>query len=172
MVMKSTPINMLLAAVDESFDGRAWHGPTLRGSLRGVTEQTAAWRPAPDRHSIWELVVHAAYWKYAVRARLTGAKRGSFALDGSNWFARPISGRRWADDVRLLGDEHRLLRRAIASLPVRALDRRLRGKRDTAAYMLRGIAAHDVYHAGQIQLLKRLMKSAQNGSEPGSLPRP
>ena len=160
---KSTPINLLLAALDESFHGRAWHGPTLRGSLRGVTERAAAWRPAPNRHSIWEIVVHAAYWKYAVRARLTGVKRGSFALDGSNWFARPISSRRWADDIRLLGDEHRLLRQAIASLPVRALDRRLPGRRDTAAYMLRGIAAHDVYHAGQIQLLKRLMKSAQNG---------
>jgi DinB superfamily len=79
----------VLAALDEAFDKRSWHGTNLRGSLRGMSRTTARWRPAPDRHNIWELVVHAAYWKYAVRRRLTGEKRGSFPLERSNWWVRP-----------------------------------------------------------------------------------
>ena len=77
---------LLLDLVDEAFDRAAWHGPTLRGALRGVTAKQAAWRPARGRHNIRELALHAAYWKYAVRRRLTGEARGSFSLAGSNWF--------------------------------------------------------------------------------------
>src|SRR5512142_143685 len=85
----SQEIRLLLRAIDEGFDHAAWHGPNLKGSLRGVTAAQAAWRPAPGRHNIWEIVVHAAYWKYAVRRRLTGDERGSFPEKGSNWFERP-----------------------------------------------------------------------------------
>ena len=72
--------DVLLRILDEAFDQRSWHGTNLRGSIRGLTPDAAAWRPAPGRHNIWELVVHAAYWKYAVRRRLLGEKRGSFPL--------------------------------------------------------------------------------------------
>jgi hypothetical protein len=150
-------IAQLLKLVDEAFDHAAWHGPTLRGALRGVTAAQAAWRPARGRHNIREVALHAAYWKYAVRRRLTGAKRGSFALEGSNWF-EALPSRTWNDDVRLLVDEHRLLRAAIAEYPVRGLDKPVDAKKQTAAFTIRGIAAHDLYHAGQIQLLKRLQR--------------
>jgi hypothetical protein len=157
-----SPLTLLLSSIDEAFDRGAWHGPTLFGSIRGVTARQAAWRPAPRRHNIWEVTVHAAYWKYAVRRRLAGEKRGSFALKGSNWFLRPVgklgagNQRAWEEDVRLLIDQHRKLRAAIAEVPVRALERPLQGSLHTAVYTIRGIAAHDLYHAGQIQLLKRL----------------
>jgi len=159
--MMHAPIRLLLDLVDEAFDRKAWHGTTLLGSIRGVSVDAAAWRPAPRRHNIWELTVHAGYWKYAVRRLLAGEKRGSFALKGSNWFIRPATGahrdeQAWAADVRLLIAEHRLLRETIAALPARALEQRLKGKRYTAAFTIRGIAAHDLYHAGQIQLIKRL----------------
>ena len=150
-------IALLLDLVDEAFDGAAWHGPTLRGSLRGVTSAQASWRPAPTRHSIRELTVHAAYWKYAVRRRLMGATRGSFPLPGSNWFETP-PGRSWKDDVRLLNDEHRQLRAAIAAYPAGKLPKAIDAKKQTAAFSIRGIAAHDLYHAGQIQLLKKLQR--------------
>jgi len=148
-------IALLLDLIDEAFDHAAWHGPTLRGALRGVTARQAAWRPARGRHTIRELTIHAAYWKYAVRRRLTGEARGSFALAGSNWFDADAS-RAWKDDVRLLVSEHRQLREAIAAYPASALDKRIDEKRQTAVFNIRGIAAHDLYHAGQIQLLKRL----------------
>jgi hypothetical protein len=117
--------------------------------LRGVTVEQALWRPAPGRHNIWELTVHCAYWKYAVRRRLAGDRRGSFARPGSNWFPLPPPTRQnWRADLQLLADEHRALRHAVEALPPR-LDRR-------AVRLIRGVAYHDVYHAGQIQLLKKL----------------
>jgi hypothetical protein len=152
-------VETLLALVDEAFDHPSWHGTNLRGSIRGVDVRTAARRARPGRHNVWELVVHAAYWKYAVRRRLTGEKRGSFALQGSNWFVRPEEGsdeRAWRADVRLLLREHELLRAVIATLRDSELERRTGGRRWTRAALIRGIASHDLYHAGQIQLLKRL----------------
>jgi len=151
-------IALLLDLVDEAFDRAAWHGPTLRGSLRGVTEAQASWRPGRGRHNIRELAVHAAYWKYAVRRRLMGTTRGSFALPGSNWFEVPPN-RSWRDDLRLLADEHRHLRAAIAAYPASRLWKPIDRKKQTAAFTIRGIAAHDLYHAGQIQLLKRLQRA-------------
>src|SRR5262249_48741890 len=71
--------DLLLRILDEAYERKAWHGTNLRGSLRGVSSDTAAWRPARGRHNIREIAVHCAYWKYTVRRRLTGEKRGSFA---------------------------------------------------------------------------------------------
>jgi len=151
-------VALLLRVLDEAFDRKAWHGPNLRGTIRGLDARRACWRPGPTRHSIWELVVHAAYWKYAVRRRLTGDKRGSFALAGSNWFSRPGQPQEdaWRRDVALLGEEHRQLREVVARLRDADLPRAAAGSRHANATLVYGVAAHDVYHAGQIQLLKRL----------------
>ncbi len=155
---KSGMIAVLLHLIDEAYDRQAWHGPNLRGSIRGTTAQEAAWRPGPRRHSAWEVVVHAAYWKYIVWRRLTGAKRGSFPVQGSNWFPRPdaVAGRSWREDIALLEDEHRRLRSAIAGLRDSDLMKKPPGSTATRLRLVAGIAAHDIYHAGQIQLLKRL----------------
>jgi len=151
-------IELLLRILDEAYERQSWHGPNLRGSLRGVTADKAAWRPAPDAHNIWELALHAAYWKYAVRRRLRGDKRASFPLRGSNWFPRPetVTESAWRDDLQLLKDEHLKLREAIAGLAPELLDQPAPGGKIKYARLIYGIAAHDIYHAGQIQLLKRL----------------
>lgn len=156
-------IALLLRMLDESYEKSAWQGPNLRGALRGVGAAQAAWRPAPARHSIWELVLHAAYWKYTVRRLLTGEKRGGFPEKGSNWFARPVSPteRAWKADLALLDGEHRKLRAAVAATPVSALRRKPRGSKRTADTLVYGVASHDVYHTGQIQLLKRLWKDRE-----------
>ena len=150
---------LLLQAIDQAYDRPSWHGTNLRGSIRGITPTDAVWRPASGRHNIHELVVHAAYWKYAVLRRLTGQKRGSFPLQGSNWFARDHpDAAQWRTDVQLLDRMHRDLRAAVAALPDHQLDRAPAGKKTTNLWLITGIAAHDLYHAGQIQLLKRLRR--------------
>ena len=156
-----TAKDMLLITIDQAYNKQSWHGTNLRGSIRGVSPDLAAWRPAPGRHNIWELVVHAAYWKYAVLRRLTGQKRGSFALEGSNFFTRPIENteRAWRADLKLLDDMHRDLRAAIAALPIAKVEAIEPGRKTTNAWLITGIAAHDLYHAGQIQLIKRLASS-------------
>ena len=150
---------LLLQLLDEAYDRQSWHGPNLRGSLRGVTAIQADWRPARGRHSIRDIAVHAAYWKYAVRRRLNGEARGGFELKGSNWFA-PDPARSWQADLALLAREHVALRAAIEALPEARLNRPVRQDGRPTSFLVRGIAAHDLYHAGQIQLLKRLQRSS------------
>jgi len=148
----------LLNAIDQAYDKASWHGTNLRGSLRKLTLAELCRRPRPGRHNIWEIVVHAAYWKYAVWRRIAGEKRGSFVEKGSNWFARPVrkTEAAWKADLRLLQAMHDSMREAIAGVTPRDLNRKSRGSRHTNAFMITGVAAHDLYHAGQIQLLKRL----------------
>jgi hypothetical protein len=144
----------LLTLLDEAFDKRSWHGPNLRGAIRGVTAKEAAWRPRPGAHNIWEFALHAAYWKYVVRRKLTGEKRGSFVLPGSNFFARPVelSEPAWKKDVEILLEAHQDLRRTVSHMEP--------GRPEKMLHMIRGAASHDVYHAGQIRLLRRLMPTA------------
>lgn len=146
---------LALALLEEGYQKKTWHGPNLKQSIKGVTAKQAAWRPAPGRHNIWEVMLHAAYWKYAVRRRIEGGKRGSFVLKGSNFFARPEKGEgneaAWSADKKLLEHEHRALLATVAKL--------LRTPRATKFLpQLYGLAYHDVYHAGQIRLLRRLME--------------
>ena len=146
--------DLVLVLLDEGYSRKTWHGPNLRQSLKGVSAWQAAWRPAPGRHNIWELALHSAYWKYAVRRRIEGGKRGSFILKGSNFFPRPEKGKTteaaWRADLALLGREHKALEGAI-----RRVLKTPRAKKLLPS--LYGIAFHDIYHAGQIRLLRRLM---------------
>jgi DinB family protein len=158
--MPHPEVNVLLSLIDQAFDHKSWHGTNLKGSIRGLNSEVASWRPSPGRHNIWELVVHAAYWKYVVRRRLIGEKRGSFPLKGSNWFTRPSNlesdERAWKSEVSLLIETHRGLRDAIADLSGESLRYVPPDSKVSNLELITGIASHDLYHAGQIQLLKRL----------------
>jgi hypothetical protein len=153
-------IALLLNLLDQAFDRKAWHGPNLRGSIRGLTAGQATWRPRPRRHCIAEVVAHAAYWKYAVRRKLRGDQRGSFPLPGSNWvpLPDPLTAADWKRVITVLTDEHLVLRAVVAEFDPGRLHRRAPASRYTPAALIQGVAAHDVYHAGQVQLLKRLQQ--------------
>ena len=159
----SPEVAQLLAMIEQAYNKPSWHGTNLRGSVRRVTPAQAAWRASDGRHNIWEIVVHAAYWKYAVARRFTGDARGSFPLKGSNWFRRPStepaggsSAKAWKADLDLLDDMHASLRAVVIRLTSKELAQTPPGKKVSNFALLSGVAAHDLYHAGQIQLLKRL----------------
>ena len=141
----------------------AWHGgPTAVGSLRGVTAKQAAWSPAKGRKSIWQLALHIAYWKYAVRRRLEGGSETKFPRSPANWPRVPVpaSDRVWKEDVALLQAEHERLVAVVASIPSSKYSTKLSsGKQWTLGELIVGIAQHDAYHVGQIQMLKRLWTS-------------
>ena len=98
-----------------------------------------------------------------MRRRLTGEKRGSFPLAGSNWWVRPVENTQaaWRADLALLAGEHRALKGAVMACAAATLARRAPGSSLTYGALIRGAAAHDLYHAGQVQLLKRLAGSAE-----------
>ena len=154
----TTDVKQLLMILDQAYHRPSWHGTNLRGSIRRVTPAQTVWRPGPTRHNIWETVAHAAYWKYAVSRRFVDQPQGSFHHKGSNWFCRPDrpDARAWKEDVELLDRMHALLRGAVAGLSTKQLHATPSGKKVNNFAVLSGIAAHDLYHAGQIQLLKRL----------------
>ena len=155
--MAGSEIQQLLDMVDQGYDHKSWHGTNLRGSLRGLTATQVVWRPEPGRHNIWELTLHAAYWKYVVWRRLTNAQHGSFPIKGSNWFERnEADDKAWRSDLALLGRMHRSVRDAVAALPAKQIYTKPAGSKVSNFALISGIAAHDFYHAGQIQLLKRL----------------
>ena len=159
MASKQNCIDQLLQIIDQAYDRKSWHGTNLRGSLRGLSAEEAAWRPASNRHNIWEIAVHAAYWKYTVRRRLQQETRGSFPLKGSNWFSREQNSETaWKEDLALLDQVHRSMRKAVAALPGEQLYATPKGQKTSNFALISGIAAHDLYHAGQIQLLKRLSR--------------
>ncbi|HEY3401597.1 MAG TPA: DinB family protein [Geothrix sp.] len=150
-------IDLILLTLDQAYDRRSWHGANLKGALKGLTAEEAARRPGPGRPSIHELVVHLAYWKYAVLRQLVDLPRGAFPLKGSNWFPREKSdAAQWKADQALLNQMYRNLRAAVAALKPADLDR----PSTRATYQVRdlilGVAAHDLHHGGQIQLIKRL----------------
>lgn len=147
----TTPLDALLLALDTAFDKRSWHGTTLLGAVRGVSGADAA-RRLHGRKSVWEQVLHAAYWKQRVLNKLTGPSR--FPRKGSNWPDLPPSSSEeaWRADVELLRDLHRRLRAAVAALGGAPLDCKL-------AWLIQGAAAHDLYHAGQIKLLLRMLRA-------------
>jgi hypothetical protein len=158
--MANSEISVLLTMVDQAFDQKSWHGTNLRGAIKGLSAEQAAWRPSPRRHNIWEIAVHAAYWKYIARRRLMSEARGSFPIKGSNWFERPAPGgldeAHWKSDLALLAQMHLSMRAAVAAILPRELHRTPASSKVSNLSLVTGIAAHDLYHAGQIQLLKRL----------------
>lgn len=137
-----------------AFEGEAWHGPALREALAGVTAEQAAAKPLAGAHSVWEIVLHLITWHNAVRQRLEGEPLAVRAAD--DW---PLSAAAheaaWHETLRQLERSYQDLRRAVAGLPASRLDQPIADSRSSAYATIHGIIQHDLYHAGQIALLKK-----------------
>ena len=162
MSKKPNPeIMLLVEIIERAYNKQSWHGTNLRGSLRGLTIAQLIWRPGPKRHNCWEIALHTAYWKYAVFRRLTGSDKGSFPRTPSDWPRMPSKHdqKSWRSDLALLEKYHGLLLNSVKDLPPVKLNRLLPKSKLPYRQIIYGVASHDIYHAGQIQLLKRLYKT-------------
>lgn len=158
----SEKINLLLKFYDQAFDYTAWHGTNLRGSIKGLNISELLWRPQPKRHNCWEIVLHCAYWKYVIWRRLTQkGKKGDFRRRPSDWprHSKYPDIKEWKSDLELLAHYHHLLRDAISEFSESNLNRNPKGSKVSYIKTIYGIASHDLYHAGQIQLIKRIVRS-------------
>jgi uncharacterized damage-inducible protein DinB len=143
--------DLILSALDGAFKGPGWQGPTLMSSLRRLSP-AAATRSIRGRKAIWQQLLHAAYWKHRILRKFTGNKSSRFPRRAINWAPtpKPADTAAWRADLQMLRDLHEQLRSAVARAPVSKLTPK-------NLWLLYGIAAHDVYHAGQINLLRRLL---------------
>ncbi|MGH9788971.1 MAG: DinB family protein [Candidatus Acidiferrales bacterium] len=149
-----TEVQRIADQLRRAYEGEAWHGPSLRELLDGVTSAQAARRPLPQAHSIWELVLHITVWESVVRRRLTSeVPDPPPELDWPP--VRDTSDAAWKQTLDDLDHGHQQLRQAISSLSDDRLSRRVLGKNYSIYGMLHGLVQHDLYHAGQIALLKK-----------------
>ena len=119
---------------------------SVLGALRGISPEVATWRPYPDRHSIWALALHVAYWNYAVRRRIKGEKRGRFPRSPSNFPRVPSQPTKaaWNEDRRLVKEQHDLLVEAITDFDSARLDEYAGSNTQTTyADAITGIVLHD-----------------------------
>jgi hypothetical protein len=141
--------------LQEGFGPGAWHGPDLKAALADVTSSLALWRPAAGRHNIAEIALHHAYFVRSVRSQLSAAPAEPFVAEGEDWFE--VSDERrlsWTAIYTTLESEQDRLRATVEDIET---------ERNTSAMtpderfaLVLGITCHAVYHAGQIQLIKRL----------------
>ena len=137
-----------------AFEGDAWHGPALLELLEDVEAASAAAKPLPDVHSIWELVLHIAAWDGAACRRIGGE---AVQLTGTANFpvVPKLTEAAWRRAVAETKRTHELLVKTVASLPESRLRERVPGKKYDFYHLLHGVAQHELYHAGQIAILKK-----------------
>lgn len=134
----------------------AWHGPAICEVLKGVTARAAGRRPLRNAHSIWEIVHHIEAWDGAVLGRIIG-RRVDLSDPAKDWPpVRDKSPAAWKRAVRSMEATHAKLHRAIAGLTPKRLEERIEGRRRMRLYhLIHGVIHHELYHAGQIALLKK-----------------
>jgi uncharacterized damage-inducible protein DinB len=146
--------------LSRAFDGDAWHGPALLELLADIDAATAAARPLADAHSIWELVLHVAAWDAAALVRLSGEKCQPKGAVNFPSVANPTPAA-WRKAVAEITRTHQALVKTVAALSESRLRDRVPGKRYDFYHMLHGMAQHELYHAGQIAILKKAMAPAK-----------
>jgi uncharacterized damage-inducible protein DinB len=150
-------IDRIIDQMDRAFAGDAWHGPSLEALLDGVTFEQAAQHPVAGAHSIWELVNHIASWNSIVQHRASGEKVEVSAEQ--DW--PPVwesSEPAWKRSLEHLRECRARLRATVQKLPEARLDEIVPGKDHSQYVMLHGAIQHDLYHAGQIAVLKKALR--------------
>ena len=160
-VSKTPPPTGLPAAtfnriLDEGYGPGAWYGSDLRTAIAEVTPATAFLRPASGRHNIAEVALHHAYWVGHIESKLTGAPASAFPLVGEDWFDLDDESRlTWTAITSLVDASHQRLSRAVGEI---ASGARISPLPEAEQFdLVIGITGHAAYHAGQIQLIKKLI---------------
>jgi uncharacterized damage-inducible protein DinB len=146
--------------IRRSFEGEAWHGDSINEILAGITAKQAASHPIPDAHSIWELVLHIAAWDGAVLRRTRGS---AVTLNDLENFppVKDTTEPAWQRAIEYAKSIHKDLVNEVSKFPESRLEEQVPGKTETYYnffYMFSGIVQHELYHAGQIAVLKKAAK--------------
>jgi DinB superfamily len=146
---------VLARVIEEGYGSGAWHGPDLKAALSEVSATLAFRRPAAGRHNIAEIALHHAFYVRSVVAQLSGKEPEPFVVDGEDWFELSDRGRlTWPQILGVVESQQNALAAAVAKIAT-SRGRRASGELEPFDLVL-GITCHAIYHAGQIQLIKRL----------------
>ena len=148
-------IQRIVDQLQRAFEGNAWHGPSVKEALNGVTADKAAARPVAGAHSIWELVHHIAAWEALVRRRIEGEVIVDVPVEEDWPRVGDTNETAFIASLDELERGHNLLRETISRMNESRLEETVPGKDYSLYVMLHGVVQHDLYHAGQIALLKR-----------------
>lgn len=140
--------------LQRAFHGVAWHGPGVFELLKDIDATTAAAKPIEDVHSIWELLLHIEAWDRAAMVRLGGEKCQPTGKDNFPPVNK-VTESLWRATLASANRTHDQLVKLVEGLPESRLRDRVPGKRYDFYHMLHGIAQHELYHAGQIAILKK-----------------
>lgn len=158
-----TEIERMTEQLQRTFSGDAWHGPSLRDVLKDITAEKAVTKPIPDGHSIWELTLHIAAWIGAVTKRLQENEYIKVPDEGDWPEVSDTSETAWHNTLDLLNQRQQALLEVVAQLTDDQLEKRLGEQREretgggvSVYVLLHGIIHHNLYHAGQIVLLKKM----------------
>ena len=150
-----TEIERILDQLKRAYEGSAWHGPSVREALGGINAEQAHARPL-NAHSIWELVHHIAVWEDVGRRRLTGDRAPIEISTPEDWPpAGDQSEAAWEQAKTALDRGHQALVEAITQVSESRLDEPIFEGMSTVYVTLHGVIQHDLYHAGQIAMLKK-----------------
>ena len=167
MISPSSEPALIAEQLRRAFEGNAWHGPALLELLKDMDSALASAKPLPDVHSIWELVLHVAVWDAVACRRLAGEKCQPEGIANFPVVPKPTEAA-WRKVVAHAKRTHDVLVKTVEALPESRLRERVPGKRYDFYHMLHGVAQHELYHAGQIAILKktshRRFKKALSGS--------
>ena len=153
-----TEIDRILDQLQRAYEGPAWHGPSIKESLSGVTAAQAHQRPIANGHSVWELVHHIAVWEDVGRRRLEGDPAEVPISSTEDWPpAEDLSEAAWEKSKAALERSHQALVEAISRVPLSRLDEPILKDKSTVYVTLHGVIQHDLYHAGQIAILKKAL---------------
>lgn len=143
--------------IRRAFEGEAWHGDSVLEILSDVDAKTASAHPVQNAHSIWELVLHIAAWDGAALRRAQG--QAVELTDEENFPpVKDTSPAAWKQAVEKMKSIHSELVRKVESFPESRLTEQVPGKHEKYYdyfYLFSGIAQHELYHAGQIAVLKK-----------------
>ena len=155
MTSSSSESTLIAEQLRRAFDGDAWHGPALLELLQDLDAATAAAKPLPDVHSIWELVLHIAVWDAAAGRRLNGEQTQPTGTANFPIVPRPTEAA-WRKTIADTKRTHDVLVKTVRVLPESRLRERVPGKKYDFYFMLHGVVQHELYHAGQIAILKKM----------------
>lgn len=139
-----------------SMEGEAWHGPAVMELLAGVQASQAFMHPISAAHSIWEIVLHIRAWNGVVLRRIRG-EAVELAEDEDWPTVSDSSEEGWEDVVRSLTLAHAKVYNAILGMTDARLDEIVPGRTYNYYYLAHGLVQHNLYHAGQIAVLKKLL---------------